>query len=114
MDTYTKDQLWEIRSNWILPDGTIKIVPSERHDSNLPNFCKTVKDAEKSCVKVSCCWGYTAPISKVYLPRKLTVYQARQLVKINDSLKIEEDCNIEKKIDIWSCDYDWNEILELI
>ena len=82
-----KDKLFEMRSNWIHPDGTIQIVASEGHDDDLPTFCQTIEDAEKLCVKVSCCWGYYAPISEIYLPFKLTIYQAQALIEINESVR---------------------------
>ena len=109
---YSKQELYDMRSNWIHPDGTIQIVASEGHDDDLPPFCKTIENAENSCVKVSCCWGYDAEISKIYLPRKLTTYQAQKLVEINESLKHEENINIERKIDRWHNGLSWNEILE--
>ena len=105
-------ELWDIRSNWIHPDGTIQIVASEGHDNDLPPFCKTVKNAENSCVKVSCCWGYDAPISEIYLPRKLTTYQAQKLITMNEDIKEHYNCNIERKINIWHNGLSWKEILE--
>lgn len=114
MKTYTKEFLWENRSCWILPDGSVFKVPQESHDDHLPDFCTDIKHAENTCVRVSCCWGYTAPISEIFLPKKLTTYQAQVLVGINESLKELEGNNIEKKIDIWHNPMSWNEILESV
>lgn len=110
----TKQELYDAQSSWIHPDGTIQIVESERHDCNLPTFCKNEEDAENSCVKVSCAWGYNAPISEIFLPVKLTIYQAQKLVDINESLKEHFGYNIEKKICIWRNGLSWKEILENI
>lgn len=107
----TKDRLFEIRSSWILPSGEILTVPCERHEDYLPPICKTEKDAENSCVKVSCGWGYDAPISEIYLPRTLTIGQARVLKTINEELA-KENKSIENKINIWHNPMEWNEILE--
>ena len=106
---FTEDELFKIRSNWILPDGTIKIVAQEGHDDDLPEFCKTIEDAEQSCVKVSCCWGYYAPISEIYLPFMLTIYQAQKLIEINESAKEIEKKEKDLKINYLS----WEEIQEL-
>lgn len=114
MKNYTKEYLWEIRSSWILPDGNIIIVPNERHDDYLPDFCSDIKQAENSCIRVSCGWGYNAPISEIFLPRKLTIYQAQVLVGINENLKELHGYNIERKINIWHNPMDWGEILELV
>ncbi len=111
---YTKQQLWDIRSNWIHPDGTVQVVSHENHDNELPDFCKTIENAENSCVKMSCGWGYDAEISEIFLPRKLTIYQAQKLVEINESVENLYDTNIKGKINRWHNGLPWNEILNLI
>ena len=111
---FTKQELWDMRSNWIHPDGTIQIVASEGHDDDFPPFCETIENAENSCVKVSCCWGYYAPISEVYLPIFLTNYQAQKLVDINESAKFHYKSKKDIKINLWHNGLDWKEIFELI
>lgn len=108
----SKEKLWEIRTSWILPSGEVIAVPSEAHDRHLPPGYKTVENAEKGCVRVSCCWGYTAPISKIFLPDKITVQQAQKLIDINESAKVAYD--FIKDIEIYHSRFDWKEILELI
>lgn len=105
----TNEKLWEIRCCWILPNGEIMVVPQEEHSSHIPKGYKTEKNAEDSCVKVSCTWGYSAPISEIYLPRILTPYQAQKLIEINESLETIGEGDIKNKVD----GFDWNEILEL-
>jgi hypothetical protein len=111
---FSKEELWEMRSSWIHPNGTIQIVPQEGHDDNLPPFCKTIENAENSCVKLSCCWGYDAEISEIYLPRKLTTYQAQNLVKINESIKKEYNQEKNIKINLWHNGLGWKEIFECV
>ena len=98
---FSEEELNKMNSSWVYPSGEIQFVAPEGHDDDLPIFCKTIKDAENSCLKISCCWGYDAPISEIYLPRKLTTSQAQVLVKLNESLKHQENINIEKNINIW-------------
>jgi hypothetical protein len=109
---FSKQELNDMMSCWIHPDGTIQPVASEGHEDDLSEFCKTMKDAENSCVKVSCCWGYKAPISEIYLPRVLTIYQAQKLVEINESVKIESSYKEDIKINIWHNGRSWSEILD--
>jgi hypothetical protein len=112
-----KEKLFEIRSNWILPNGDIFVVPSERHDDYLPDGFATVEQAEKKCVKMSCAWGYTAPISAIYLPDVITTQQAQTLVGIEESLveAAKDDKHYgSMKEKIEGINYiGWNEILDL-
>ena len=110
---FTSEELFEIRSNWILPDGTIKVVAQEGHDDDLPEFFKSIKEAEDTCVKVSCAWGYYAPISEIYLPIRLTMHQAQKLIEINDSAKETGNKRKDLKINLWHNCLDWKEIQEL-
>ena len=85
---YTLKELnQKIESCWILPDGTVYTVPMEQHDNYLPDGYKTVNAAEKACCKFSCGWNFSAPISCIYLPDNLTIYQAQRLVEIEDSIQ---------------------------
>lgn len=111
---YSIGRLIDIRSSWIYPNGEIQIVSPENHDYELPNFCKDTASAENACVKISCAWGYDAPISEIYLPLNLTIYQAQELVKINESVKVHYNCNIEYKINRWHNFVKWSEVLEKI
>lgn len=110
----TREELYNTQSSWIHPDGTIQHVDSECHDYDLPTFCENEEDAENVCVRVSCNWGYSAPISEIFLPVKLTIYQAQKLVDINESLKEYFGINIEKKICEWHNGLSWKEILDNI
>jgi len=111
---YTKERLFEIRSSWVLPNGTIEVVPPECHDDYVPDIYETIKQAEDLCVKISCSWGYDAPISEIYLPRRLTTYQAQILVKINDTLQSEGKKGIIEKCNRWYNHMDWKEIQDSI
>lgn len=108
----TEKRLWEVRTSWIYPDGTIQVVRSENHENELPTFCKTVENAENTCIRLSCCWGYNAPISEVFLPKNLTIYQAKVLVELNNSLP---DNIIKEKVGHnWENNLSWNQIVEMI
>jgi len=107
----TKDTIHKIASCWIYPSGEILVVPNEEHDDNLPEFCKTKEQAENSCVKFSCGWGYDAEISEIFLPKRLTIHQAQILCEINEAVNLEYGRDI--KINIWFNHMSWKEIQEL-
>lgn len=110
-----KEYTYEIRSSWIYPDGTIQIVASENHDNELPASCNTVEEAENSCVRVSCAWGYAPEIdSHIYLPKRLTREQAQKLIEMDESVYEHTGFNIKDKIYLWINGLHWDEILDLI
>ncbi|HLO91522.1 MAG TPA: hypothetical protein VK172_10200 [Lentimicrobium sp.] len=113
---YSLKELFEVNTSWILPSGEVMTVPFEDHDNNLPDFCQTVEQAEKCCVRVACSWGFSAPISEIYLPERLTVQQAQRLIEIEESCQkyINEPHigSIIDKVDKFG-NYSWKEILEI-
>lgn len=79
----TEEKAWGMRSSWILPSGYVKIVTHEQHDYELPKQYKSVEVAEKACVRVSCAWGWTAPISYINIPKRPTEKQVKVLIDLN-------------------------------
>lgn len=111
-----KSELLKIASNWILPNGDIIIVPNEDHENYLPDEYDTMAKAESKCVKFSCGWGYTAPISKIFLPDVLTTQQAQRLVEIEEGISLHLNETYFKSIKDMICDMNyitWDEILNM-
>lgn len=104
-----EQKLDDIRSSWILPSGKIKIVTHENHDNELPKPYKTVKDAEKICVRISCAWGYDAPISKIYIPKRPTKEQVKVLYDMNEITDIKKNLSF-----LFSDFYNLNELIDLL
>ena len=76
------------RSSWITPSGDIVKVSHENHDYELPKPYRKIETAERSCVRVSCAWGYDAPISCINIPKRPTRDQAIVLIKLEEAVGI--------------------------
>ncbi len=87
---FTKKELNDLRSCWVLPDGKIWAVSPEAHDRNLPDgyyndnwdVNKSIDEVEKKCFRMSFSWGWTAPISQMTIPAKCELTeQQKQVIK---------------------------------
>ncbi len=73
---FTKKELQDLRSCWILPNGVIYPVPAERHDLYMPSKYKDdVLKAEKECFRMSFWFGFDAEISQMSIACPLTEEQ---------------------------------------
>ncbi len=89
---FSEEELDQLRSCWILPDGTHYVVPGERHDDNLPPGFRTIESAEKRCFRMSFGWGWTAPISQMTIACERITEEQRNVIKyLLKSGTIKED-----------------------